>query len=202
MMDIIGPYNPTMWRMFNVKYIITNNFIPADYFILIDSSANTFTYLFNSYLPRAYFVNDVEKVLNLDFLNMLKANVFDPKEKAFVHEADIKVDPVDTTVYSNIFEYKEDYLKAEVNASGNNFLFFSSTYHPGWKAMIDGEETTTYQTNHGYIGIIVHEGKHIVEFKFAPESFYISKNIALILSSLVVGGLIISVFFQVKRRKE
>lgn len=202
MMDIVGPYNPTMWRMFNVKYIVTNNPVPADYFTLIDSSANSFTYLFNDYLPRAYFVNTVEKISNLDFLNMLKANVFDPKEKAFAHDIDINADPVDTTVYLNTVEYKEDYLKAEVNASGNNFLFFGNTYHPGWKAMVDGDETETYKTNHGYIGIIVPEGKHIVEFKFAPESFYISKNIALILSSLVIGGLFVSIFLQVRKTKK
>jgi uncharacterized membrane protein YfhO len=40
------------------------------------------------------------------------------------------------------------------------------------------------------MGIIIPKGEHKVEFRYAPESFYISKNIALILSSLVVLGLI------------
>jgi uncharacterized membrane protein YfhO len=136
----------------------------------------------------------------LILLTALK-NSFDPKEKAFVHDVDLKIDPIDSTVYSNIVDYKEDYLKADVNASGNNFLFFGNTYHPGWKALIDGKETKTYLTNHGYIGIIVPKGKHVVEFKFAPESFYLSKNVALVLSSLVMLGLVFSVFLEVRKKK-
>lgn len=200
LMDVVGPANTNMWRMLNVKYIVANNFIPAEYFSLIDSSANSFTYLFKDYLPRVYFVKNVEKRTDLEFLNLLKARSFDPKENAFVHDADIKVDPVDSTVYSNIVEYKEDYLKAEVNASGNNFLFFGSTYHPGWKATIDGEKIKVYKVNHGYMGIIIPEGVHKIEFKYAPESFFISKYVALILSSLVVLGLIISGFLETKKK--
>jgi len=97
-------------------------------------------------------------------------------------------------------DYKEDYIKIEVNASGKNFLFFSNTYHPGWKATIDGNKTKTYLVNHGYIGIIIPKGKHIVEFKFAPESFYITKSIAIIFSSMVILGLILSIIFEIKKK--
>jgi len=201
LMDVAGPANTSMWRMLNVKYIVADNFFPANYLTLIDSSAGNFTYLFNNYLPRAYFVNSVEKKSNIEFLNLLKASAFDPKEKAFVHDVDLKVDPLDSTAYSRVTNYKEDYIKVEANASGNNLLFIGNTYHHGWKAIIDGEETETYLVNHGYIGVIVPKGNHIVEVRYAPESFYISKNIALVLSSLVVIGLFISVFREVKKKK-
>ncbi|MDO8550968.1 MAG: YfhO family protein [Ignavibacteria bacterium] len=208
LMDVAGPANTSMWRMLNVKYIVADlpagkasNFFPANYLTLIDSSAGNFTYLFNDYLPRAYFVNSVEKKSNIEFLNLLKASAFDPKEKAFVPDVDIKVDPLDSTSYSRVTNYKEDYIKVEANASGNNLLFIGNTYHHGWKATIDGEETETYLVNHGYIGVIVPKGNHIVEVRYAPESFYISKNIALVLSSLVVVGLFISVFREVKKKR-
>lgn len=201
MMDIVGPANTSMWRMLNVKYIVTNNLVRTSYLTLIDSTSNTKTYTFNNFLPRVYFVNQVEKKTGMEFLQLLKSNLFDPKEKAYLENVDLKVDPVDSTVYSKITEYKEAYLKAEVNASGNNFLFFGTTYLPGWKALIDGNETKTYLTNHGYIGIIVPKGKHIVEFKFAPESFYISRNISLVLSSIVILGLLFSIFVDVRKKK-
>ncbi len=201
MMDIVGPANISMWRMLNVKYIVTNNFVQANYLTLVDSTSDTKTYTFNNYLPRVYFVNQVEKKTGMEFLQLLKSNSFDPKQKAFLENADLKVDPVDSTVYSKITDYKEAYLKAEVNASGNNFLFFGSTYLAGWKALIDGNKTKTYLTDHGYIGIMVPKGKHIVEFKFAPESFFITKDIALALSSLVILGLLFSIFVDVRKKK-
>ena len=60
----------------------------------------------------------------------------------------------------------------------------------GWRAYVDGNETKIYRTNHDFMGIIVPAGQHKVEFRYAPESFYISKYLALVLSSLVVLGLI------------
>ena len=201
MMDIVGPANTSMWRMLNVKYIVTNNLVRTSYLTLLDSTSSTKTYTFNNFLPRIYFVNQVEKKTGMEFLQLLKANSFDPKEKAYLENVELKIDPIDSTVYSKITEYKEAYLKADVNASGNNFLFFGTTYHPGWKALIDGNETKTYLTNHGYIGIIVPKGKHIVEFKFAPESFFITKNISLALSSIVLLGLLFSIFVDVRKKK-
>ncbi len=104
-------------------------------------------------------------------------------------------------------------LTADVKASGNNFLFFGDTYMTGdadyklfklptgWRAYIDNNETKIYKTNHGYMGIIIPKGEHKVEFRYAPESFYISKNIALILSSLVVFGLVVMLIIRTKTKK-
>ena len=99
----------------------------------------------------------------------------------------------------------------DVNASGNNFMFFGSTFFSGeadyklftiptgWKAFIDDKETEIYQTNHGFMGIVVPKGKHKVEFTYAPKSFYMSKYIVLSLSSLSLIGLIIGIFVERKQ---
>jgi hypothetical protein len=200
--DVVGPANPTLWRMMNVKYLILDNAVQVAGLKPIFNAAKSFVYENENVLPRAYLVNKVEKKTEIEFLNMVKTSPYDPKEIAFVHDVNLKVDPTDSTTYSKITGYLEDKIDIEVNASGNNFLFLSSTYLPGWKATIDGKETRTYIANHGYIGIIVPNGKHQVQFAFAPESFYLSKNIALVLSSLVVFGLLITVFIEVKKKNK
>jgi uncharacterized membrane protein YfhO len=202
MIDVVGPANPTLWRMMNVKYIILDNAVQMAGLKPIFNAAKSFVYENENVLPRAYLVNKVEKKTEIEFLNMVKTSPYDPKEIAFVHDVNLKVDPTDSTTYSKITGYLEDKIDIEVNASGNNFLFLSSTYLPGWKATIDGKETRTYIANHGYIGIIIPNGKHQVQFAFAPESFYLSKNIALVLSSLVVFGLLITVFIEVKKKNK
>jgi uncharacterized membrane protein YfhO len=64
-------------------------------------------------------------------------------------------------------------MTLDVNATGNNFLFIGNTYYPvGWKAAIDGEETKIYKANHGYMGIIVPEGRHKVELYYHPDNYY------------------------------
>lgn len=152
-------------------------------------------------MPRVYFVNGVEVKSGLQILDMIKNNEFDPKNVAFVDDSSLKVDKPDSTVYSNITDYKDQLIKADVNASGNNFLFLGDTYLPaGWKAYIDGNKTKVYKANHDFMGIVVPKGKHVVEFRYAPESFYISKYMVLILSSVTLLGLILTIGLEVYKK--
>lgn len=199
-MDVVGPANPTLWRMLNVKYVVVDKPVQFEGFVPVLTNEKTAVYRNNNVLPRAYLVNSVEKRQPIDMLNIFKTSSIDPKEVAYVEE-DLTVDQPDSLASSAIKEYKEAKTIVEVNATGNNFLFFGNTYHPGWKALTDGNETKVYKTNHGFMGIVVPAGKHTVEFTFAPDSFPVTKNIALVLSSIVVLGLIFSIVLETRKRK-
>ena len=202
-MDVVGPVNNTLWRMANVKYIVTDK--PAQFpgLVPIYKGDKSVVYLNQYALPRIYFVDSVVSEPEMTILQDIKASSFDPRNKAYVSEKGLKVDPADSTNSVNITAYKDEIVSADVKASGNNFLFFGDTYMTGyadyklfklptgWRAYIDNSETKIYKTNHDYMGIVVPAGQHKVEFRYAPESFYVSKNIALVLSSLVVLGLIV-----------
>jgi uncharacterized membrane protein YfhO len=190
-MDIVGPINETLWRMLNVKYIVADKPIPFQGFRLLEQTEKSLVYLNQNALPRLYFVDSVASKPAIEVINMVKQNSFDPKHVAFIEEENFSVDKPDSTVSIEITKYLEDKIEADIIASGNNYLFFGNIFvAPGWKATIDSEETKIYKTNHGYMGIIVQEGKHKIEFNYTPSSFYISKYISLILSALVIIGLV------------
>ncbi len=200
--DIVGPVNATMWRMLNVKYIVTDKPMPFDGFGEILNDPKTHVYENLNALPRVYFVDKVEQKPDIDVLRSAKENGFDPKQVAYVNGATINADVPDSTASVKITGYKDEILEADVNASGNNFLFFGDTYIPtGWKAYIDGNKTPLYKVNHGFMGILVPKGRHKIEFNYAPTSFYISKYVSLVLSSLTVGGLLILIVMQTKKKK-
>jgi uncharacterized membrane protein YfhO len=203
-MDVLGsPANQTLWRMTNTKYIILDNPVSMAGLNPVYSGNKTFVYENINALPRAYFVNSVEKASAMEILNKVKNNQFDPKEIAFVEDADIKVDKPDSTASVKIEKYADENIYLNVNASGNNFLFLGDTYvGKGWKAYIDGNETPIYRANHNFRGIVVPKGEHNIRFEYLPESFVISKNVSLIFSSLVVLGLLISIGLNFKKRKE
>src|SRR5690554_6882554 len=213
--DVLGsPANPTFWRMLNVKYLIFDRQINFSSLELIHSDEKSFTYLNLDALPRAYFVNRVEKSSGLEILNLIKNNQFDPAEVAFVEDELENIESPDSTAYVNIVEFNDNNVTFDVNASGNNFLFFGDTYmtgktdyklfsvHTGWKAFIDGNETQIYKTNHGFRGIVVPEGNHKIEFVYSPESFYISKYISQVISLLVLlAFILLGLNEYLKRRK-
>ncbi len=202
-LDVMGPVNETAWRMLNVKYIITGQPVPPaqfPYIKQISTTEKSYVYENKNALPRAYFVNKVEQKPALDILNLMKANSFDPKNIAYLEDLKINVDEIDSTVYANITKYTDENIELNVSASGNNFLFVGNTFVKGWKAFVNGNETKIYKTNHGYLGLIVPKGKHKILVTYSPDSFYISKYVALVLSSLVIVGLILSIFFEYRKK--
>jgi hypothetical protein len=219
-MDVVGtPANPTFWRMTNTKYIILDN--PANYAGLtqIYSGNKTYVYKNEPALPRAYFTNSVRKATAIEILSKVKNNEFDPKQIAFVEDADIKVDVPDSTATVQLEKYGDENIILNVNASGNNFLFLGDTYYGKpfeykipiinlnlftankWQAFVDGKETEIYRANHNFRGIVVPKGKHKIEFIYAPSSFAVSKIISLITSSLIVFGLLFSVGLNFRKKK-
>jgi hypothetical protein len=194
-MDVLGsPANPTLWRMTNTKYIILDKPINFSGLVPVYSGNKTYVYENKSALPRAYFVDTVQNVSAIEILNKVKNNQFDPKEIAFVEDADIKVDKPDSTASVQIEKYGDENIYLNVNATGNNFLFLGDTYvGKGWKSYVDGNETPIYRANHNFRGIVVPKGNHKIHFEYLPKSFVISRNVSLVLSSLVVLGLLFAV---------
>lgn len=211
--DVVGPANPTLWKMAGVKYLILEKPSQMAGLSLIYNGEKTVVERNDNSLPRVYFVDKVEMKSSLEALNLIKTNSFNPKEIAYVQDKNLVVDKPDSTVYSKILKYTDENLLLDVNASGNNFLFFGTTFFSGqadyklfkiptgWNALVDGIETEIHQTNHGFMGIIVPKGKHKVEFIYAPNSFYISKYIVFILSSVSLLGLILGIFFEHRKTK-
>jgi hypothetical protein len=212
--DVLGsPANPTFWRMLNVKYIIFDKEVNSPDLQLIYSGNKTFVYLYKNFLPRAYFVNTVNKKPDLEILNLVKNTQFDPMFIAFTDEEISGIEIPDTSAFVRIEKYEDEHIELNVNASGNNFLFLGDTYMSGqanyklfklptgWKAFIDGNETKIYRANHGFRGIVVPKGNHKIEFTYLPESFVISKYLAFTFSSLILLGLIVTIFLNSRKNK-
>ncbi|MCX6646957.1 MAG: YfhO family protein [bacterium] len=53
---------------------------------------------------------------------------------------------------------------------GGGFLVTGENYYPGWKALIDGEETEIYKCDYLLMGINVPPGDHEIEFRYQPQS--------------------------------
>jgi len=198
-MDVIGPVNVNLWRMLNVKYIVADQQLGIQGLSLINAKEKSFVYRNDNALPRAYFVDSLATAENeLQIIKNIEDFNYDPKKVMYTLES-LKVDKPDSTASVNSLSYEDEKIVMEVNASGNNLLFLGDTYYPnGWFAYVDGNETEIHKINHGFRGIIVPQGKHKVEFVYAPVSFAVTKYIVLILSVLTILLLLFSVLKENK----
>lgn len=51
-------------------------------------------------------------------------------------------------------------------------LVLQNTCYPGWHATIDGKETTIYPANITSMAIELPQGKHTIQFRYQPKTFY------------------------------
>jgi uncharacterized membrane protein YfhO len=141
----------------------------------------------------------------MQILTAVKNNSFDPKHVAFLENGEkLDVEKPDSSVNVKITEYKTTYIKMSANASGNNFLFIGNTFYPkGWSAFIDGKETPLYNANHGFTGLVVPKGSHIVEMVYAPKSYTIGRMLTLVLNIGLIGAFVFYfVTFYLSKKKK
>lgn len=206
-MDVVSPINETFWKLANVKYIISDKAYRFDNINLeIASVVDGNVILVNKdFIPRAYFVDTVKVADELEYLYLVKDNAFNPKTTAFIHTKDFDLSKVKVTnnkSYTKTLAYTPDKREYELYADDDNFLVISDTYYPtGWKYSLDGREIEPIRTNHAYRGFLIPKGKHKLIMSFEPTSFYIAKYVALILS-LIILGIIILYFVKYLQQKQ
>jgi len=98
----------------------------------------------------------------------------------------------------NIEYFKNNSIKAIVNATDDTFINFSQNYFPGWKAYINGEAVQIYKVNDIIQGTFVPNGESIIEFKFIPSIFIIGGSFTLLTVSIIIFVL----YNQIKRYKK
>ena len=157
-------------------------------------------------LGNCWLVKEVRFVKNADE-EMKALDSFDPAAVAFVDErfkASVPFSPVyDSTATIRLIENKNDEIKYEFNAAGNQFAVFSEIYYPhGWEAFIDGKKTPYVKTNYALRGLAIPAGKHTIDFIFDPASVRQGEQIARYSNIFAVLFVLFCIFMVWKNRKK
>lgn len=157
----------------------------------------------------AWLVNDLTVVANADE-EMAALSDFDPRQTAIVDQryAD-KIKGVQGTSEASsirLTSYDPKKLVYEADIKNNDQLaVFSEIYYEGgdedWKAYIDGEHVPHVRVNYLLRGLKVPAGKHSIEFRFAPKSYYMGESISLIFSILLTLILAGAIYLDQKSKK-
>ena len=153
-------------------------------------------------LGNAWLVKTAKVVDNAD-QEVTSIKNFDPKSTAIVNRSFAKALEGYTSGSGEgeikLTEYQPNYLKYEATVnSGSQLAVFSEIYYPkGWKSFIDGKQAPHIQADYVLRAMVIPAGKHQVEFKFEPSSYYVGNKVSLassILLLLAIGGYLIYIF--------
>lgn len=203
-----GQYNTEVVNMLNTKYIISPQGQNGQPVAIPNPEAN----------GNAWFVSEINWVPTADeeMLSMTAPSLgqidttggsFNSKQTAIVRDS-YKPElqgyqfGKDSSASIKLTKYGLNDLSFESNNSQNGFAVFSDIYYPyGWEAYIDGEQAEIIKANYLLRGLKIPAGKHKIEFKFEPQTFYTGDKIAAATSVLLILISIGSVVMAFKKEK-
>jgi hypothetical protein len=178
-------------NMLNTKYIIYN------------PSATPLTN--PHHYGYAWFVNKIQFTENADE-EMLALGKIDKSSVVMNKQYNGKATAaaqIDSSATIQMTEYKPNHLVYETSAASAQFAVFSEIYYAkGWNAYIDGKPSEHFRVNYTLRGMNIPAGKHKVEFKFEPETYYTGVKISTIGSVLMALFIIAALFYDYRIKKK
>ncbi len=167
------------------------NMLNTKYFIMKGKDNQPVVQINMDALGNAWFVAGYRLVNNADeemeaLSNFLPAEtaIIDKRFASYLQGVTITHD---STAHISLTKYQPNKLVYEYEASRPQLAVFSEIYYPyGWQAYIDGKPTPHFRANYVLRAMVVPEGKHNIEFRFEPASYYTGEKIALAGSLLLL----------------
>jgi len=159
-----------------------------------------------SAMGNVWLVESVRLVDNAD-QEISALGQFDPKKEVIVDKrystlVDLQTfEPKGSTI--KLTSYKPNCLKYEANLTSKQLAVFSDIYYPkGWNAFVDGNKAEHFCANYVLRAMMLPEGKHEVEFRFEPKSYFTGNKISLASSLLLLFMIIGLAYFEIKKTKK
>lgn len=82
--------------------------------------------------------------------------------------------------------------RLQTSSTGNNLLFISTPFYPGWKATVDGRTAQILRADFAFQAIEVPSGVHTIILSYAPRSFYYGLILCVcaLIGLIVISGII------------
>ena len=153
-------------------------------------------------LGNGWFVNQVtyvdnanEEIEAIHGINPIETVVVDKRFESVLKPAAES----DSTCSVVLTAYEPNDLKYEVNSAKGGTVVFSEIYYPGWQAYMDGEKVEHGRANYILRAMNVPAGKHVVEFKFDPDSLHATETIAYIAFVLLAIAAVVIVVISYRQ---
>ena len=154
-------------------------------------------------LPRAFVVHRA-RVIEGDeaAVAAMREKSFRPNEEAILAEAPPgwgawgtlgSVEPVSSQSTPNfdqvtIISYEPERIMIEADLASEGYLILTDTCYPGWRAHVDGKESSIIRANLLFRAINLSAGQHRVEFSYEPASVKVGAAVSsATLLAIVVG---------------
>jgi hypothetical protein len=190
-------FNPQVWRLLNVRYLLTNSadvglYFPGAQWVIgpVENAAGTKVYLYRlpGENPYAWVASAFVKAADDAVLATIFNEAFDPRQAAlFALDSDVSGPndleilplPGETTARVTRYEPGRVTLELSAPAQPGSALVVSENYYPGWHATVDGKPAPLGRADFTLIGVQLPQGGRKVELTFDSATYHRGKFITL-----------------------
>jgi hypothetical protein len=139
-------------------------------------------------MPRAYITHAAWSVAPGRAAERLVDPAFDPRRVTILEDAlPADLPGGETTRQPTITIYEPLCVEVQADLDRPGLLVLSDTWFPGWRASLDGGDTTLYRANLNFRAVYVPVGKHKVVFWYNTDLFWLSAVISVVALAGCVG---------------
>ena len=201
LMDAGGFSRPHILNMLNVKYVLTKKKINNKDFIPVPNLIGV--YENKKVLPKAWFVNDIKSVKSKRESLMQTLLVgSNPAKSAVV--LNYEGEPISKLSKGSVNMISRNENKIILNAEsdqGGLIVLSEIYYKPGWRAFVNGEKTSIYQTNHILRSVYIPDGKSEIVFEYDHTSWKNARLLSRTIFFIVIFVLGV-LFYKEKNSKK
>lgn len=108
----------------------------------------------------------------------------------------VEVEPLTATFSKQAAEGTAGKFRANVEMSRDAYVVLKESYHPWWRAEVDGRAVDTVMVAPGFIAVPVSKGVHSVSFEYQPFAWYLPLMVLAAFAFMWLAG----VFEPLERR--
>jgi hypothetical protein len=107
--------------------------------------------------------------------------------------------PESSSRAARITDYRPNRVTVEVDDGPAGWLVLGDIWYPGWRCTIDGADETVRRADYLFRAVPVTGGRHLVEFRYVPESYRVGRLISL--ATVAITFAVASASFIVRSRR-
>jgi hypothetical protein len=139
-------------------------------------------------LPRVFVVDGVRPVAEGDAVNVLVGGQFDATREVLLAGPVVASPPrPGFRGRARVLSRRADALSLEAQLDRPGVLVVLESYHPGWRATVDGRPSPIHRANALFRGIPLPAGRHRVEMVFRPRSAVSGAAVSLVSGLFALG---------------
>ena len=197
----VGGRSSRLYDLLNVKYVIVSRQSPMDaakFEVAFAQDPDLVVYRNRHYLPRAFLVPQAIPADHEAAWAMIHEPDFDPSRVVIVEGGPALDGQPDQPGHVEITRYAPNQIELAVRSPSEAYLLLSEVFYPGWRAEIDGVQTSLYRADGIFRALRVPAGDHQVVLAFSPRSWWIGLT-----TSLIAGiGLLVAAIAGLVRHRQ